>query len=200
MSIYLIRHTTPQIEKGTCYGQADIDVTEQFWEEADIIRQYLPADLQQVYSSPLIRCRKLAEHLFPDHSIHLEHDLKEIHCGEWELQRWDDIPREVIDPWMNDFVNVCIPGGESYVHLFERVTRCFDAVAATGKKSAIVTHGGVIRSILAHITNTPLLHSFAAFSLHYGCVLKIDRLGDGLQYEMLSNISTGKEQHKPSYK
>lgn len=199
MSIYVIRHTTPLIEKGTCYGQADIDVTEAFEEEAGIIRQYLPASLQHIYSSPLQRCRKLAEHLFPDHAISFEHDLKEINCGEWELQRWNDIPRDVIDPWMNDYVNVCIPGGESYIHLFDRVARCFDAVAATGKKAAIVTHGGVIRSILAHITQTPLLDSFAAFSLHYGCVVKIERQGDGFTYEMLSNINTGKEQHKPSY-
>lgn len=200
MSIYVIRHTTPLIEKGTCYGQADIDVTTGFEEEAGIIRQYLPASLQAVYSSPLQRCRKLAEHLFPVSPIRFEHDLKEINCGEWELQRWDDIPRAVIDPWMNDFVNVCIPGGESYVHVFERVTRCFEAVAATGTDAAIVTHGGVIRSILAHITDTPLKDSFAAFSLHYGCVVKIDRQEAGFQYELLSNISTGKEQHKPSYK
>ncbi|AXY77224.1 alpha-ribazole phosphatase [Paraflavitalea soli] len=200
MSIYVIRHTTPLIEKGTCYGQADIDVTEGFEEEAGIIRQYLPPDLQAIYSSPLQRCRKLADHLFPASAIRFDHDLKEINCGEWELQRWDDIPRAVIDPWMNDFVNVCIPGGESYVHVYERVTRCFNAVAATDTEAAIVTHGGVIRSILAHITHTPLKDSFAAFSLHYGCVVKIDRQGAGFQYELLSNISTGKEQHKPSYK
>lgn len=200
MSIYVIRHTTPLIDKGTCYGQADIDVTAAFLEEAGIIQQYLPVHLQAVYSSPLQRCRKLAEHLFPAAAISFEHDLKEINCGEWELQRWDDIPRAVIDPWMNDFVNVCIPGGESYIHLFERVTRCFDAVTGMGREAAIVTHGGVIRSILAHITHTPLKDSFAAFSLHYGCVVKIDRMQDGFQYELLSNISTGKEQHKPSYK
>lgn len=200
MSIYVIRHTTPHIEKGTCYGQADIDVTEAFEEEARTIRQYLPANLQAVYSSPLLRCRKLADYLFPGRNIYFEHDFKEINCGEWELQRWDDIPRAVIDPWMNDYVNVCIPGGESYVHLFARVTRCFDAVAASGQNAAIITHGGVIRSILAHITQTSLKDSFSAFSLHYGCVVKLDRQeAGGFSHTMLSNINVGKEQHKPSY-
>ncbi len=56
---------------------------------------------------------------------------------------------EVVDPWMNDFVNVSIPGGESYVQVFDRVSRAF-VVAGTGERAAIVTHGGVIRSILAH--------------------------------------------------
>lgn len=199
MSIYVIRHTAPLIEKGTCYGQADIDVTETFEAEAAIIRQHVPDGLQAVYSSPLQRCSKLASWLFPGHTIRYEHDLKEINCGEWELQRWDDIPRAIMDPWMNDFVNVAIPGGESYVEVYDRVSRCFDAVAATGENAAIVTHGGVIRSILAHITQTPLKDSFNAFSLHYGCVVKIDRAGDGYRHELLSNIFTGKEQHKASH-
>ncbi|WP_126246136.1 alpha-ribazole phosphatase [Chitinophaga rhizosphaerae] len=198
MHIYLIRHTTPLIEKGTCYGQADIGLTATFEEEAKIIRQHLPPGMQRVYSSPLQRCRKLAERLFPGQAIHLEHDLKEIHCGNWELQPWNDIPREEIDPWMNDFVNVCIPGGESYVHLFTRATRCFDALAASGGPTAIVTHGGVVRSILAHITQTPLHASFSAFTVHYGCVVKIDLQAPGLSYEILSNIPTAKEQHQPS--
>ena len=34
MAIFLIRHTTPLIEKGICYGQLNIDVTESFEAEA----------------------------------------------------------------------------------------------------------------------------------------------------------------------
>lgn len=37
MKIYLIRHTTPHIEKGICYGQTDLDVAETFNNEAEII-------------------------------------------------------------------------------------------------------------------------------------------------------------------
>ena len=199
MSIYLIRHTAPLIEKGTCYGQADIDVMSTFQEEAAIIRNVLPTTGIQIYSSPLQRCRKLAEHLFPSHSIQFEADLKEISCGEWELLKWDDIPKEVIDPWMNDFVNVGIPGGESYVQLFQRVVNCFTRISQQGHPAAIVTHGGVIRSIIAHLTNTPLIDSFKGFSFHYGCVVKLDRQGEQFSYEMLSNIATVKEQHKPQY-
>jgi alpha-ribazole phosphatase len=116
------------------------------------------------------------------------------------MLRWDDIPKEVIDPWMKDFVNVTIPGGESFVVLFSRVSRCFEEILATGKKAAIVAHGGVIRSILAHITNTPLKDSFGAFSLHYGCVVRLDVTAHGIQHEILSNISAVQEQHRPGHK
>jgi alpha-ribazole phosphatase len=198
MSIYLIRHTTPLIEKGTCYGQSDIDVTDSFHEEAEQIRLALPEGIDQVYSSPLIRCRKLAGYLFPGHTINPEPALMELHCGEWELLHWDAIPPEVIDPWMKDFVNVCIPGGESYIQMHSRVTQCFTRIAAGERPAAIVTHGGVIRSILAHITQTPLVDSFGAFKIHYGCVMKLNDTGTGFQYEVLHNITTEKEQHKPS--
>src|SRR2546430_1356701 len=118
MSIYLIRHTTPDIEKGICYGQSDIGVTDSFQAEAALIKSVLNEPVEQVYCSPLVRCHKLATHLFPAHTIALEPYLMEIHCGEWEMKHWDHFPPEIIDPWMKDFVNVCIPGGESYVQLY----------------------------------------------------------------------------------
>ena len=214
MEIYLVRHTTPDIEKGVCYGQADIDVTDSFFDEASIIQNHLPKNITAVHSSPLQRCKKLAAHLFPKHAIELHNDLKEINCGGWELKKWDDIPKPAIDPWMNDFVNVRIPGGESYVDLYERVTLRFTEIIRPqsiilqkvlppgedlGGATIIVAHGGVIRSILSHITATALVDSFNIFSLHYGCVIKICVTPDGLQHEVLSNIAHAKETHKPSY-
>ena len=197
MSIYLIRHTTPLIEKGLCYGQLDIDVTDSFFEEAELIKNVLPA-IEQVHSSPLIRCHKLASHLFPDQAISLEPSLMELACGEWEGIHWDAIPAEVIDPWMKDFVNVSTPGGESYIQMHKRVTECFTRIAAGPKPVAIVTHGGVIRSILAHITSTPLVDSFGAFKISYGCVIQLQATSTGFTHEALHSIVTEKEQHKPS--
>lgn len=201
--IYLIRHTTPAVAKGICYGQTDLDVTESFTEEAAVIRQHLPEGILSIHSSPLQRCSRLAGHLFPAHPIALHDELMEIHCGEWEMKGWDDLPKEIIDPWMKDFVNVSIPGGESYLDLHKRVTRRFEAIRAGGNASAvaIVAHGGVIRSILSYITNTPLIDSFKTFSLHYGCVVRLSEPAGSTgawQYEMLSNVAPEqKEQHKP---
>ena len=215
MEIYLIRHTAPAVAKGVCYGQADLDVTASFYGEAAIIQQYLPADIKVVYSSPLQRCKRLADHLFTAHTIQLHDGLMEINCGRWELQKWDDIPTGELDPWMKDLINVSIPGGESYREIFDRVVQVFDQIIAptptegTGEASvlqgsegqfplAIVAHGGVIRSILSHITQTPLADSFKAFSLHYGCVIKVTGKSGSLRYDVLSNIPREKETHKPS--
>lgn len=241
--LFLIRHTTPAVNKGICYGQTDLDITDSFHEEADLIRRHLPDNIQSVHSSPLRRCALLAEHLFPSRPIVLHVDLMEIHCGEWEMKSWDELPKEVIDPWMKDFVRVRIPGGESYLDLHERVTRCFEGIRAEKDTNAfsveadsgasrdevdpaaggaevepgakgqvdpgagriaagstvIVAHGGVIRSILSYITDTPLIDSFKVFSLHYGCVIRVFEAGGVLQHEILSNSAPKeKEQHKPS--
>ena len=53
MEIYLIRHTTPDVAKGICYGQTDLALTATFPEEAEHVLKQLPPDLDVVYSSPL---------------------------------------------------------------------------------------------------------------------------------------------------
>jgi alpha-ribazole phosphatase len=202
--IYLIRHTTPAICKGICYGQTDLDITSSFHAEADLIRQHIPDNIQFIHSSPLRRCALLAEYLFPSRPVALHADLMEIHCGQWEMKSWDELPKEEVDPWMKDFVHIRIPDGESYLDLHERVTRCFNGIrgevgAATNAPIAIVAHGGVIRSILSYITGTPLIDSFKVFSLHYGCVIRIFEEEGRLQHATLHNAAPmEKEQHKPS--
>ncbi len=197
MEIYLIRHTTPLVEKGICYGQSDLDVTETFAAEYKIIQSVLPDTILQVHSSPLKRCSLLAEKLFPAHTVNFNNDLKEINCGKWEMQSWDDIAQHEIDPWMNDFVNVQIPQGESYIDLYKRVKITFDTIVATNTTCAIVAHGGVLRSILSYITNTALIDSFNQFKIHYGCVVKVAFNQGEYSHQFCSNITSTAETHKP---
>ena len=199
MEIYLIRHTTPKVEKGICYGQADLDITETFLEEVEAIKPHLPSEKVKVYSSPLQRCKKLADALFEGLNIDIHDDLMELNCGQWELLPWNDIPKEEIQPWMDDFVNVRVPQGESYVDLHNRVVNRFNKIVEKQESAVIVAHGGVLRSILSHITSTPLKESFDAFTLHYGCVVKINVTEDNITHELLYNYSRqGKEWHRPT--
>ncbi|MCA6439713.1 MAG: alpha-ribazole phosphatase [Sediminibacterium sp.] len=200
MEIYLIRHTTPLVEKGICYGQTDLDVTDTFEEEVKSIQPHLPNYIKHVFSSPLQRCSKLAKALYNSHDIQFHPDLMELNCGDWEMQKWDAIPKAEIQPWMDDFVNVTVPNGENYVALYNRVITQFNFITSLHEPSVIVAHGGVLRSILAYITNTPLKESFDVFTLHYGCVVKINYSMDPATYEVLYNVSLqGKEWHRPSY-
>jgi alpha-ribazole phosphatase len=203
--IYLIRHTTPAVQKGICYGQTDLDVTENFPEEAEMIGRSLPPGITTVYTSPLKRCTRLAEQLFPGLPMLVRPELMELHCGSWEMCGWDHLPKDEVDPWMADFVNVRVPGGESYIDLYQRVLGCWEEIIAGGAwgaaaakgSTAVVAHGGVIRSILAGVTGTSLLDSFKAFSLHYGCVIRV-RPEEGSYETLWNHAPPEKEQHKPS--
>jgi alpha-ribazole phosphatase len=174
MEIYLIRHTAPAIASGICYGQADIDVADSFEEEAKIIKDQLPASLD-IYSSPLKRCYQLASYLYPHTIIEQHHDLKEMQFGEWELHAWDNIPAEPLNRWMQDFVNVRVPGGENYLDLYDRTISFFNSIVKKNQSAALFTHSGNIRSILSYVNNVPLEDSFSKFKIGYGEVVRINR-------------------------
>ena len=46
MEIWLVRHTTPKIGKGIAYGQADLDVTEDYTTERDRIKELLEGTIE----------------------------------------------------------------------------------------------------------------------------------------------------------
>jgi alpha-ribazole phosphatase len=185
MEIYLIRHTKPSIEKGICYGQSDIGVCSSFEEESFNIKQHLPEKVDMVYSSPLKRCRLLACYLFPKQEIKYDDRLKEMSFGEWEMQPWDLIDQQSLQTWMNDFVNTSTPNGESYEQLYQRTTNFWVSLTLKSKQVAIVTHAGVIRSILSKIGKISLQESFQRISIPFGCIIKIYKKGVGLEYEFL---------------
>ena len=43
MEVILIRHTTPDVPTGTCYGQSDVPLKETFEEEAAVAKAALDA-------------------------------------------------------------------------------------------------------------------------------------------------------------
>lgn len=174
MIIYLIRHTTPSIAKGTCYGQTDIALSPTFAEEAATLAKCIPPLHFQVYSSPLQRCKLLAKKLFPDKPIQYIPELMEINCGQWEMKCWDDIPKDDLQAWMSDFVNCPFPDGESYIQFHKRISKCFHHIIShKNHPLAIITHGGVIRSILSGLTQTPLQKSFEIFNIPYGSIIQL---------------------------
>ncbi|MBC9933829.1 alpha-ribazole phosphatase [Chitinophaga qingshengii] len=171
MEIYLIRHTTPAIESGVCYGFSDIDVADTFETEVAALKAKLPAGTFDVYTSPLQRCHKLATALFGNDVI-TDERLKEMNFGAWEMQPWEAIGKEELQTWADDFVLAKVPQGESYEDLYTRSMAMIDEVIVKGNNAVLVTHGGVIRSILAHATNTPLVDSFD-LKVQYGRISQL---------------------------
>ena len=173
MEVYLIRHTTPQIEKGICYGQSDIPLMETFGIDIQNILQHLPDSVDVVYSSPLSRCVKLAEHIKSDQKFTHDTRLMEMNFGSWEMKKWDEMDQEVLNEWMKDFVNVRVPNGENFIDMNNRVCEFIEElIKKQYKKVVIVTHAGVIRSVLCQILETPLQNAFK-IPIDYGGITKI---------------------------
>ena len=184
MEIYLVRHTTPAIDKGICYGQTDLDLAENYIEEFKTLAAKLPDTANyKVISSPLKRCAILAQYLGKE--VHYDNRLKELDFGDWEMKSWNKIPEETLNPWMKDFVNVKVPKGESYIDLASRVGAFFEELRASqnNQNILIVTHGGPIRFILATLLGIPLEKSFR-IKINYGDIFQVKK--EGNQFKLIS--------------
>jgi len=173
MEMYLIRHTAPDIEKGVCYGQSDVPLVKPFAEAFSRVEGEL-ADVEVIYSSPLSRCKLLAEYLGEERGVPVIEDVRlmELNFGVWEMQRWDDIEPAVLLPWMDNYETIRCPGGESYGDLVARVQAFVDGVReAENRKVAVVTHGGVIRAFYAVLHGMSLKDSMGV-EVKYGGIYR----------------------------
>jgi len=172
MLIHLIRHTTPDIETGVCYGQTDIDVAMSFEKEKRAVLDKTLKHYDAVYTSPLQRCSKLASFIQTEHRI-TEPRLMEYNFGDWELLPWSEFKSQSAKNWMNNFVEQSPPNGESLIDMQERVLLFFNELLKKNYDSvALVTHSGVQRLIHAHILKTPLTHLFR-LQLSFGAMIEV---------------------------
>jgi alpha-ribazole phosphatase len=160
--VYLVRHTSPDIALNVCYGRSDIDVADSFSEELTLIKNKLAGIKPAIcFTSPSVRCTKLAEALNIG-VVTKDKRLMELDFGDWELRPWDTIPREEIDRWAQDHTNRAPPNGETFNQLHLRVAEFLAEVNtnSAGTPIVVVTHGGVIRTLLADTLGLPLMNIF----------------------------------------
>ena len=149
MQFYLIRHPEPLGARGLCYGRSDIPCAPHaLAAAAAALRAQVPTRLlRQLFTSPLSRCRALAQELA---APRVAQELSELDFGSWEGIGWDALPRAELDAWARDVWNYRPGGGESAAMLEARWRR-WCASLDTGANEAVVavTHAGVIRAALA---------------------------------------------------
>ncbi|MDE2428526.1 MAG: histidine phosphatase family protein, partial [Burkholderiales bacterium] len=97
-----------------------------------------------VFSSPLQRCQRLARYFQP--SPEIDARLAELDFGNWEMQRWDDIPRAEIDAWAADTVHYRPGGGENVLAMAERIIQFVATLRQRRIHHAVlVCHAGSMR-------------------------------------------------------
>jgi len=175
-TVYVIRHTTPLVEPGICYGQTDLPLADSFQKEADSIHEKLNGFLPQVViSSCLQRCTLLAKKLFNNNSVSTDHRLAELNFGDWEMKPWSAIDRALMDKWSTNFYSQSPPNGETFQHLNNRTIEAWQQHITNSKSTniALVTHSGNIRCLLMHYLQIPHNQVFN-LKLTYGAILKIE--------------------------
>ncbi|MDJ1472902.1 alpha-ribazole phosphatase [Cytophagaceae bacterium DM2B3-1] len=172
MEVILIRHTKVHNPRSVCYGQSDIGLASSFENEKDNIISKLTLTGQfTVYSSPAQRCTRLAETITSTYKVDTR--LQEVNFGDWENTPWQDIPQLQLTPWMEDFVTIQPPNGESFQDLHTRVKEFITELQQNDfDKVIVITHAGVIRSILCDSLGIPLVNAFR-LTIDYGSLSKL---------------------------
>ena len=108
-----------------------------------------------VFSSPLKRCTQTCAVLFPERKPLVIADLSECNFGEWEGKTAEELKdSEDFQKWLAGDNSVKPPRGESNADFVRRICKMFESIVEglmkTGStECAVVTHGGVIMTLLA---------------------------------------------------
>ena len=164
MTLTLIRHTSVAVPRGTCYGWTDVPVSANFEAEAAACKKQLDGlHFDRVYTSPLTRARQLAAYCgYPD-AIE-EPRMKEMHMGDWEMQRFDEITDPQLKEYYENYLDSPTRNGESFKDLYRRVISFIEELkhtAAPDEHVAVFCHGGPIICAMVYAGRVPLEQGYA---------------------------------------
>lgn len=164
--IILIRHGEIVDAKGRAVGQIDLPLSEKGLSQATQIAESLGSFRpRRIYCSPLARTVQTASFIEKKYDLELIQvpEIKEISLGSWEGLEFRTIKSRYPDEFENrgqDMAGFRPPEGENFNDLQIRVRSFIDQLEAENEPSIIVTHAGVIRSVLHIVLGFPLGNIF----------------------------------------
>ncbi|MGE8320014.1 MAG: histidine phosphatase family protein [Comamonas sp.] len=160
-AIWLQRHAQPLVARGICYGATDMPADAKATEAAAqaLLQDWREAGLPPgtLWHSPLQRCEQLAhtiQALEPDFTLNRCDALREMDFGAWEGRRWDDIDRQELQSWTDDFWHYAPGGGEPLAQMMERIARALQDARNHAMQAPVlwITHAGVIQGLHWQLT------------------------------------------------
>src|SRR6056297_3547721 len=176
-TIYLLRHCEPDLpkESSICLGRKDLPLSKKGIKQAEELRNFFSnLNIEFIYSSPLIRALKTAE-IMSDGNIDYEivDNFIELDSGKWDGMYFDDIkekyPQEYQERGKN-FESYIIEDGESMIACKDRALKgLYKVVNKSSGNIAVISHAGVIRTVLSHLMNISIKEIFK-YKLEYGSI------------------------------
>lgn len=156
-NIHFIRHGEIAETKGGAYiGVTDVSLSQKGREELiELDKNYRYPYAPVLFSSPLKRCLETCEIIYPGKEPIVVDELSEINFGLWEGKTAEELKGdETFNKWLSGDNSVKPPQGESSADFTRRICLMFqkivDGLVSTGHTEAvIVTHGGVIMTLMA---------------------------------------------------
>ncbi|MGF7185780.1 alpha-ribazole phosphatase [Desulfitispora alkaliphila] len=163
--LYLIRHGETEWNIAQRYqGHTDVGLSDVGREQTQLVAKRLKEQgVDIVYSSDLVRAHDTAKQigLETGAEVIVNSDLRELNFGEWEGKTFTEIQNEygdLVERWYRDPVNLLIPGGEKFTDLRQRSSDFVGKILEDnkGKRIAVVSHGGTIRTIICGLLDISL--------------------------------------------
>lgn len=179
----LLRHGETELGGGM-RGSLDDALTEPGWQQMrSAVAEAGPWD--RIVSSPLQRCARFSEELAERLALPLQFEagLQELHFGDWEgrsAAQLMETDEEGLGLFWNDPYAFTPPNGEPVIDFSTRVLNAVQRLhqAYAGERVLLVSHGGVMRLLLARARGLPreqLLHVVVG----HGALLSIRVAADG---------------------
>ncbi|MGH1370771.1 MAG: histidine phosphatase family protein [Cellvibrionaceae bacterium] len=152
-------------ERGQQQMQRAIDTGDNHWDT--------------IVTSPLQRCRVFSQSLASDSNrvLIIEADFQEMSFGDWDGLTTEQVENQDADKisayWL-DRENNTPPNGEPLIDFHQRTGEALQRLLENeqGRHILLVTHGGVLRSLIAHCLKMPL-KSLAHIEVPYACRTQI---------------------------
>ena len=155
--LHLIRHGLTQGNlEGWFVGRRDLPVCpEGLTRLLQRKQQFQYPQVEAVYSSPLQRCLQTAHVLYPEETPIQIQDLQEMDFGDFEGHTVKELSTsQAFLQWMKNSMEFTPPNGENGLEFAGRIARGINEVFTDMMKrqitqAAVLTHGGVIMTLLA---------------------------------------------------
>ena len=139
-------------------GRVDFPLCSEGEQELFTMREkFLYPHAEMVFTSPLARCVKTAEILYPD-IYRLDDDgFTDMDLGGFSGKSFEELRYDAdFSAWIGNSVSNPPPGGENIEDFTKRIVRAasgvfFKMMDEKIRDAAVITHGGVIMTLLAAI-------------------------------------------------
>lgn len=155
--LHLIRHgqTRANAEMRYC-GSTDLPLSEAGRKGLAERKQrggYPAPDTCAVYTSGMRRTEETLSILYGEIPHGVLHGMREIDFGAFEMHTYEELLHwESYQAWLNgDNERNCCPDGESGEQMRQRVLETLETLQQEKQDVLLVTHGGVIAAVMAHL-------------------------------------------------